>query len=89
MKKKKEKKAKDNNVSKALLDTESIIRELVKNKVEQAENVYLSNKRKEVEMLHNKIVESIQEINAEPSSVIFVLELIKSEVLRQFEKKVV
>ncbi len=73
---------------KAVEDTEQIIGKLVKDEIARAKNIYETKKKQEIETLHNRIVDAIQETGAHPTSVVFVLELIKEEVLRQFLGKV-
>lgn len=69
---------------KAITETQEIIQKLVHDEVNRAKEVYENKKRQEVEVLHNKIADVIQEVGAHPTSVIFVLEILKEEVLRQF-----
>ena len=73
--------------SKAVTDTQAIIENVVKNEVAKAELLLKRKTREAEELLHNKIVEDIQEAGAPPETVIFVLEELKEEILQQFVKK--
>ena len=69
---------------KAFSDTEQIINKIVKDEINRAKEIYEHKKKQEIGELHNKIVEAIEEIKAHPTTVVFVLDIIKEEVLRQF-----
>lgn len=73
---------------KAIEDTEQIIGKLVKDEIARVKNIYETKKKQEIETLHNKIIDVIQETGAHPTSVIFVLEIIREEVLQQFLRKI-
>ncbi len=73
---------------KAVKDTQDIIQKLVQDEISRAKNIYETKKKQEIELLHNKIVDIIQETGVHPTSIIFVLEIVKEEVLRQFLGKV-
>lgn len=53
-----------------------------KNLIEQFEKSYREEKQKEAEELHNAIGEVLSEHNAEINTVLYVLEMIKFELLK-------
>lgn len=73
--------------SKAVEETETLLQNLISNEVAKAESLLKRKQKENEEKLHNAIVEKIQEVNLPPASVIFVLEMLKSEILNQFLRK--
>jgi len=51
--------------------------------LEQFEKAYRDEKKKEAEELHNAIAQVLDEHNAELPTVLFVLEMVKFELLRE------
>ncbi len=74
---------------KAIVDTEKIIANLVSNEVAKTETLLRQKQRESEEEFHNAVVNKIQELNLTPQSVVFVLDVLKSEILEQFLQKVV
>ncbi len=73
--------------SKAVEETETLLQNLISNEVAKAESLLKKKQKENEEKLHNAIVEKIQEVNLPPASVIFVLDMLKAEILNQFLRK--
>ena len=69
---------------KASKDTTQILNEIISSEISKAKGIYEAKKKKETEEFHNKIIDWIQESGLHPTSVIFVLEMIKAEIMQQF-----
>ena len=56
---------------------------LINQALKQLEDSYVKARKGECEEIHNKMVELITESQADPKNVLFVLEILKQEVLQE------